>query len=156
MSKLSTQMLLKHVCLSNEYTTAVATSMAKGVFNPGKNSYEPEPDKTSKEYLDGLKDAMNPKLWKRCSKERLFMEPKNERLGRKESFYDIGIVDYGEINEPILAKALHSWNDSGQIKKYLPIHRKFEFSKYMGADYMMDIWTTYDDIEIIGWSVQLD
>jgi hypothetical protein len=84
------------------------------------------------------------------------MEPENERLGRKESFYDIGVCDFGEINEPLLAKALEDWKTSGQIKKYLPVHRTFTFSKDVGADHSMDIWTTYDDTEIIGWSVQSD
>ena len=152
MPKLSSSAVLTHVLSSVEYKTEVATKMAEGVFFDGKDDDDITIDQLSKEYLSGMKDAMNQKLWKRHSKARLEVYSSQ---GKSPEF-DIGIWDNGEIDDTLKAKALQDWINSGNNKKYLPVLRQFVMSKYLGGDYMMDVWTTYDDMQIIGWAVNAD
>ena len=152
MPKLSSSAVLSSVLSGAVYKIEVASRMAEGAFNIGKSIYKLEPDKTSKEYLNGLKDAMNPKLWKRDSKQKLYVHDPLD----PEPFDEIGIWDNGEINDMLKTKALQDWTNSGRNKKFLPVERQFIMSKYMGGDYMMKVWTTYDDMQIIGWAVNAD
>jgi len=165
-TKLSSAKVLSHVLSSIVFLNEVAEQMAEQSVDDPDLSHDQRLarinslDRSTEEFQRAIQMALNPDNWSRFSKSRIDTEYVSKPILDGE----IGIEDSGEIDEGLLALCDNVWSDNKKAKKFLPFVRKFEFALPADskddygcvADYTLVIWTTYDDSQIIGWSVSSD
>ena len=165
-TKLSSAKVLSHVLSSIVFLNEVAEQIAEQATDNPDLSHDQRMyrvnnlDRSTKEFQSAISISLNPKNWSRFEKRRIDTEYMSKPILDGE----IGINDSGEIDDGLLALSNDVWVNNKKAKKFLPFARRFEFvlpansKEEMGccADYTLVVWTTYDDSQIIGWSVSSD
>jgi hypothetical protein len=104
----------------------------------------------------------NKKNWKRNMKVRLDLEPLTYGCTIEEVF-ELSSKDWGDVNETELKLALQLYKNS-PIKNNLPLVRDYMLESYLHqknveytlGDFTLEVWSTFDDMKIIGWTMSVD
>ena len=110
------------------------------------------------QYMDLLLDPNN---WELDEKERVYGDKRDHYcVGDAPAFefLEIDSLYDGEINNDLVNKILEDWETSAYKENKKPWHYEFQnkYEKIYGTVISLDVFTTPDDKEIIGWLIDID
>jgi hypothetical protein len=91
-----------------------------------------------------------PKNWLRNNKNRL------EHDDSYQTEFDFGILDGGDLDENLLNQQYDLYIQNNKNSKFKPWFRMFMMKEYLNGDHRVEVLTTHDDTQIIGFTYVVD
>jgi hypothetical protein len=91
-----------------------------------------------------------PKNWLRNNKNRL------EHDDSYQTEFDFGILDGGDLDKNLLNQQYDLYVQNNKNSKFKPWFRMFIMKEYLNGDHRVEVLTTHDDTQIIGFTYVVD